>query len=198
MPLHMPAWQISTILIPIVKNLNKKDSLFFPLQLEEIEKAWKIDSTIDYINNVRGSVEQGKGNKETAFGYFKKAVEINPNSSTNLWGLAVLIGGDFGLCEEAKLLLDRAVKLDPLTANNFLMRGYCHFILNNPDDAIKDLEIAIKLQPDFYWALDALADIYSSMGRLDDAKKMIAKSLQLGAFSRESSPESAWPLHMPG
>ncbi|MEP7372598.1 MAG: adenylate/guanylate cyclase domain-containing protein [Chitinophagaceae bacterium] len=163
----------------VIKNLNKKDSIFFPLQLQEIEKAWKIDSTLDYINNVRGSIEQSKGNKEAAFGYSKKAVEINPNSSTNLWGLAILMGGELGLVEEAKLLFDRAVKLDPLTANNFLMRGYCHFILNNPDDAIRDQEIAIKLEPDFYWPLDLLADIYSSIGRFDDAKKMIAKSLQI-------------------
>lgn len=158
----------------------KKDSLMLLLQMKEIEKAWEIDSTIDYINNVMGSVEQsGKGNKEISFRYFLKAVEINPNNSNNLWGLALLIGGNFGLYDEAKLLLDRAIKLDPLTANNFLMRGYCNFILNNRDEAIRDQEIAIKLEPDFYWAMDVIAEIYSSIGRLNDAKKMIEKSLKI-------------------
>jgi len=167
-------------LADLYNTYSKKDPQIISLQLKEIEKAWKIDSTNDYVIYVKGTIEQDPlGNKEIAFRYLKKAVEINPNSATNLWGLGVFIGGDLGLLEEAKLLLDRTIELDPLTAVNFLMRGYCNFILNNPNEAIRDQETAIRLQPDFYWAVDALAEIYSSIGRLDDAKKMIERSLKI-------------------
>ena len=166
-------------LADLYNTRSKKDSLIISLQLKEIEKAWKIDSTNDYVLNVKSAIEQDPlGNKENALKYIQRAVKINPNSASNLWGLALTMA-DFGLFDESKALLDKVVELDPLTANNFLMRGYCYFILNNPEQAIRDQETAIGLQPEFHWSMDALAEIYASIGRMDDAKKMIDKSLKI-------------------
>jgi TolB-like protein/Tfp pilus assembly protein PilF len=165
-------------------SVLKRDSMMLQLQVQEIEKAWQIDSTNDYVNNVMGSIEQvAKGDNEKAFIYYKKAVEINPNSPVNLWGLAVLMGGNLGLFEDAKLLLDRTIQLDPLRANNFSMRGACNFYLNKQEEAMNDLETSIRLEPNFFWGMDQLGQIYASLGRLNEAKKTIELSLQLNPLT---------------
>lgn len=168
---------------------QKIDSQMIKLQVQEIEKAWRIDSTNDYVNNVKGSVEQAVyQNSEKAFRYFKRAAEINPNSPTNLWGLAVLMMANLGLAEDAKLLLDRTIELDPLTANNFLMRGIAFYFMNKQEDALKDINTAIQLEPDFIGATDMLSSIYVSTGRLNDAKKALDKTLQLKPDLNEHWP----------
>ncbi len=161
-------------------NQIKKDSVILSLQLKEIKKAWEIDSTNDYVVSVRGVIEQSTtGNKELGFKYLKKAVELNPNNPLNLWSLGQMIGTEFGLIDESLILFDRAVKLDPLTANNFSFRGICSYSLGKNEDAIKDLETAIRLEPQFVGAIDALAHVYSFVGRIDDARKMIERSLKI-------------------
>jgi len=157
-------------------NYIKEDSQFIFLQNKEIERAWEIDSTNDYVIGVRGILET---NTEKSFYYLKKSVEINPNNTTSLWNLGVLMRNPLGLLEEAKLLFDRAIRLDPLVANYFSNRGLCNYFLNNLEEAVKDFETALRLRPKKFEAMDWLALVYASLGRLDDAKKIEEKSLQL-------------------
>ena len=168
-------------------NLIKKDSLIMFLQLETIQKAWKIDSTNDYVVSVKGVIEQTTtGNKELGIKYIKKAAEINPNNSGNLWSLALMIG-EFGLLDESLILFDRSVELDPLAANNFSFRGICNWVMGKNENAINDLETAFRLNPEFVLAMDQLAHVYAFVGRLDDAKKILDKSFGLKPSAADHS-----------
>jgi TolB-like protein/class 3 adenylate cyclase len=164
-------------LADLYNTYSKEDSLIISLQVTEIEKAWRIDSTLDYVIFVKGTIEQSPvGNKESAFKYFKKGIESNPNDPDNLWGMGMLLGVDFGMIDEAKILFEKIIKLDPLTANDYGILGTCYYYLGNHEEAVKNFEIAIRLNPEFVGALDGLAQVYASRGRLDDAKKLIEKS----------------------
>ena len=176
-------------------NIIKKDSQLLSLQLDEISKAWNIDSTNDYVVSVKGVIEETtSGNKETGFYYQKKAVELNPNNASNLWNLGLFIGVNFGLIDESLLLFDRAVKLDPLAANNFSFRGLCNWIMNNPEKATKDLETAMQLNPEYVGAGDALAHLYAYYGRLEEAKRLIEKSFTLKpSLADHWLPDVAYP-----
>jgi tetratricopeptide (TPR) repeat protein len=167
-------------LADLFNSYSKEDPHIVSLQVQEIEKAWKIDSANDYILYVKGTIEQTPlGHKDNAFRYFKRGIETNPNNPDNFWGMALLLGLDFGMVDEAKLLFDKTVSLDPLTASNIGLRGAYNFLIGNFENAVKDLQIAIRLEPDYIDGMDALAWIYASTGRLDEAKKSIDKSFQL-------------------
>jgi Tfp pilus assembly protein PilF len=57
-------------------NKGNKDSLLIALQIKEIQKAWQIDSTNDYVLYVRGTIEQSPlGNNENSFKYFKRQLK---------------------------------------------------------------------------------------------------------------------------
>jgi tetratricopeptide (TPR) repeat protein len=90
-----------------------------------------------------------------------------------------MIGPEFGLLDEAYALVDRSAALDPLTASTFNFRGACNNALGKTENAIKDLETAIRLEPEFIFALDGLARIFASVGRLNDAKKLHERSVKL-------------------
>ena len=89
---------------------------------------------------MKGTIEQSPlRNKENAFKYFKRGIETNPNNPDNLWGMGMLLAFDFGMFDEAKLLFDRTIILNPLAAYNFGDRGVCNYALGNYKDAMKDL-----------------------------------------------------------
>jgi TolB-like protein len=164
-------------LADLYNTYSKEDSLIVSRQVTEIEKAWRIDSTLEYVIFVKGTIEQSPlENKASAFEYFKKGLRANPNEPDNLWGMGMLLAVDFGMVDEAKILFEKIIKLDPLTANQYGIIGICHFYLGNYEEAVKNLEIAIRLNPEYVGALDGLAQVYASRGRLDDAKKLIEKS----------------------
>jgi TolB-like protein/class 3 adenylate cyclase len=157
----------------------KNDSMIISMQVKGIQKAWDIDSTNDYILNVRGMIEYTMlDNHDKGFQYLKKALEINPNNIFTLINLSDLIAWHFGLIDEAKLLLDRVLKLDPLSAGSLQLRGNINFILNHKEEAAKDMESALRLEPDMIRSMDGLSAVYAALGKLDASKKMIIKSFQ--------------------
>jgi TolB-like protein/class 3 adenylate cyclase len=157
----------------------KKDSMIISMQVKGIQKAWDIDSTNDYVLNVRGMIEYTMlGNNDKGFQYLKKALEINPNNLFTLINLSDLIAWQFGLIDEAKLLIDRVLKLDPLSAGSLQLRGNINFVLNHKEEAAKDMETALRLEPDLINSMDGLSAVYAALGKLDASKKMIIKSFQ--------------------
>jgi TolB-like protein/class 3 adenylate cyclase len=171
-------------------SLIKTDSLIISLQLKEIDIAWKIDSTNEYINFVKGTIEElPLRNLENAFKYFKKGIQINPNDADNLWGMAMFLSAELGFFDESNLLFNRVVILDPLTAGNYFFRGTNYFLLNKPENAIKDIETTIRLEPESVSAVDRLAMVYASLNKLDSAKKLLNKSFQLRPTEEGHSKE---------
>ena len=98
-----------------------------------------------------------------------------------------MIGTEYGLLDEGALLFERAVKLDPLTANNLLFLGACKTIQSGPQYGLKDVEKAVQLEPEFINALDFLARIYADLGRMEDAKKYFEKSMTLKPSIKDHS-----------
>ncbi len=156
----------------------KNDSVLLALQLKEIEKAWSIDPNIDYVNTVRGYVLQGIGKWEEAFKNFRRAVELAPNNSNNLFSLSQILL-NLGLVDESRILIDKAIKFDPLIAYNFGFRGSIERILNNLNNSKKDYHTALQLEPDNISAIAGLGYLYSVENRLDEAKKMLDKFTKL-------------------
>lgn len=150
----------------------KIDSVFLNLQQLEIEKAWLIDSNLDYVCLSMGYVQEGRLKLEDAYKSFRRAVELSPNNTNNLFGLAQILG-IFGLAGESKAQTEKLVKLDPLTSSNYLVRGMVETELFNLDNAAMDFQTAIQLEPDAIAAIVQLGYVYALENKLEEAKRML-------------------------
>jgi len=103
-----------------------------------------------------------------------RAMEANPNDATFVWGagIAHLKGGSL---DEAKALFERAVRLSPGDA--FIgLTGIAHvqMALGNYEDALDFAQRSLARNPRFpatYWMLIAGN---AHLGRLDEAKRVLA------------------------
>lgn len=75
--------------------------------------------------------------------------------------------------------LNRAIELDPKSAEAYYQRGYVHFSLEELDLAERDLNRAISLNPRLAEAYWQRARVYGEQGKLDLALSESAKGIEL-------------------
>ena len=154
--------------------LIDKDSSLLALQNKNIKKAWSIDSTLDFVNLIQGYVFQADAKFEDAYKCFSRAVEVAPNNTSNLYGLSQMLS-NFGLVDEAKILIEKSIKLNPLNATDFASRGVIERWLFNLDSAINDFQTTLKLEPNSPYAIISLGEIYCMKNRPEEATNAIRK-----------------------
>lgn len=160
-------------------NYIKKDSALISVQIKESEKAYSIDSTLDFVNYVKGQILYSVFLKfEEAYIYFRRAVEINSNNPNNLYGLAVILE-TLGLYDESVTLLNKAINLNPLSAGNFGFLAENEFLLYRLSDAVRDYQAALQLEPSFHDAINSLIFVYSLQNKFDSAGMMLEKESKL-------------------
>lgn len=71
------------------------------------------------------------------------------------------------------------VKEDPANPEHRVNLGYTYYLLNNNDEAIKQLLVSLDHEEDFPSAYLNLGIVYHSMGRYDDSLKQSQKLLKL-------------------
>ena len=106
----------------------------------------------------------------------RRAVELNPGFARGRYILGHL-HNLAGQPEAALEHLEAALRLSPrgrfgLILNNM---GIAYFLMHRFEDAIAKLLLEIQAEPEFVAAYRFLAASYAHMGRLDDARKVVAK-----------------------
>ena len=165
------------------------DSSLLALQQQEIEKAWLIDSNLAYVNLSRAYVWLTYNKTEDAYKNFKRAVELAPNNSRNLFGLAQILSR-FGLIEESKAVIQKTIKVNPLSAANFGFLGRIELDLYNLNNAAGNFQTALQLEPDYRTGLIFLGYIYSVKNELEEAKKILDK------YERINQPVSGFEQYV--
>ena len=84
-----------------------------------------------------------------------------------------------------------ALRLSPRArvGNTFFWIGAAHFVSRRFDKAVPNLLIAIEEDPSFLNPRRFLAACYAHMGRLDDARELVAR---LRAITRNVIPDASY------
>ena len=169
-------------------NFIKQDSALLSLQIKESEIAYSLDSTHEYVNFVKGVIMNSSLRKyEEAYRYFRRALEINPNEPDIISDPAILLN-NFGLVDEAVIMINKAIKLDPLTAANFKVLADCELGLGKLKEATTHYQTALQLEPGYYLAMFRLVYIYSLQNKMELATEMFEKASKLDTIDRATSP----------
>jgi adenylate cyclase len=171
----------------IYTDLVKRDSVLIKLELQEIEKAYSLAPDLDYVNSTRGNIYRvALDSLEESYKSFLKAYEINPNNTSTLFDFGMLLS-DLGLYDERIVLLQKAVKLDPLNSNYFGFLGGAEVHINRLDDGIRDLQTSLRLEPDMFYVVDRIAYVYALKNNLKESDTWLKKFINLIPAYREAT-----------
>ncbi len=134
-----------------------------------------------YIKFYLGSVYLLMGDYDTALGYFKNALELNPPSQ-DLASIYVYMGiclKDTGNYDSALGYLDLAEKIDPDRTDVHNLKGFCYFKLKDHEKAIACFQTVIRLDPGSAIDYANIASNYRDMGNKEQAVAYYQMALAL-------------------
>ncbi len=110
------------------------------------------------------------GQDQKALQYFKKATEIDPNSTTAWYGLGYCYAGKH--CHnDAIAAYKQAIRTDPTNEISHFHLGNYYHQLGRFDEAIESYKKVVSINPGFEAAYVNLGVIYSKIGQLMDGKE---------------------------
>jgi TolB-like protein/Tfp pilus assembly protein PilF len=142
-------------------------------------RAVEIDDRLAEAHTALGSVSyQFDWNFLAAEKAFKRALELNPNSSRTLVYYAWMLG-ETGRFEEAMVPAKRVQKLDPLSAPANVAVAEIHYLSRNYEAAINEYSKNLELTPNDPTVYHFLAWPYEQNGMLEKAITLHEKAVEL-------------------
>jgi tetratricopeptide (TPR) repeat protein len=135
-----------------------------------LEKALALDPSLAQAHNELGELLAGSANLARAEREFREALRIEPDMPSVESNLGHALAAR-GALPEAAWYLERAVRRSPNDADARVNFAATLTGLNRPDDALRELLVALKLRPDF------------GLAHLNAAKIMAARGDAAGARS---------------
>jgi tetratricopeptide (TPR) repeat protein len=109
----------------------------------DFERVIAINPAYDYAYNNIGLLESRLGNKEAAYTAYTASLQIRKTALTlNNRGLTLY---DLGRYEEAIADYSEAIAFNPQVAGYYANRAQAHYMLNNTDSALADVQEALKI-----------------------------------------------------
>lgn len=169
----------------------------FPRFLEEAEraarKAIQLAPDLADGHTALGWVSHRKGERLVAEQHFRRALEIEPNSTGSMSGLALQVGQSDP--EEALRLLTRVHELEPTSVITHRQKHFALSALGRYDEAIDELRAALEKDPAAGLMVNDLSDLLiARKGRPDDAAVSNSRFLRLSpaGFEGQAAMVEAW------
>jgi TolB-like protein/Flp pilus assembly protein TadD len=129
------------------------------------------------------------GDIEAGLALIDRALVLNPNLAA-AWSASGTLRTNLGDSALAIEHLERAMRLSPLDPLTFFMRtfaAFAHFLAGRHDEAWPLAETACREQPHYLTAMRVAAASNAAAGRLDEARRHVARALQLDPGLRLST-----------
>jgi len=157
------SWRFSLVGLIQVDIISRKSSLFdeFNTLNNQFDEYYYNIAKTDYLNN-QAYINYDNGDFLEGINSIKLALEIISNDSSFLdtLSLGYYYLGDYKSAIEAS---DKCIQLDNINSSqipeHYANRAKIYIKLNNIDNAVVDLKIAIKLDPDYEEANELLETI---------------------------------------
>lgn len=117
------------------------------------------------------------GEHDRAIAVGRKACALNPNDVDALERLLMALVWA-NEADEAGQVFARAKQLNPLEPYN-ASQGMLHYMQHNYSQAVEFFELSVENHPNFFPAYVYLASIFGSMGKIDQAEKVVSKILEM-------------------
>ena len=130
----------------------------------------------EYLSGWNGAT---RNNLDEALQMALKAVELNPNDAHAHWALGAtcLWTKDF---ERSEFEINKSIELDPNYCEGYATRGYLLSFVGRPDDAIRDIDHAMRLNPEYPKIfLHFLAQAYFLKGNYEQAAELLQRRIRL-------------------
>ncbi len=146
-----------------------------------LEKANEILPGKYYIQFYLGTTYLALGDNESAYEYFKKALELDPSSQDipSVYSYMGVCLKDMGKYKDALEILEKGNAIDPDRTDIHNLMGFCHFMLKDHKKAIKCFEKVIKLDPGSAIDYANIASNYRDMGDKEKAIEYYQMALAL-------------------
>ena len=145
-------------------------------EAEEWKKALSVIENERYLVNLGGSYME-LGRYQEAIAVFKKAVELNPNSSDGHYNLGLGFAR-IGSYQEAEKHYRMAIDKDPYLLDAYTNLGGLFIGTGDHQKAVEILNSAIQKDPDYFPAYYNVAVAYSRMGRTQDGIQLLRAYLK--------------------
>jgi tetratricopeptide (TPR) repeat protein len=147
-----------------LQRRGETDVVFADRLMSEVRGMLKSASAYESL----GIAALEGGDVPTAAGYFRKALEVAPDSASlhHRLGTALILGGDARAGQEQ---FEAALKLDPGFARAHYSLGIVMASAGRPREAIERLSVAVKSEPDYVEARLLLGDMLRLSGRPKDS-----------------------------
>ncbi len=149
-----------------------------------IEKAMALDSTSCGVNGMYGYYWQSQESLDLAWYYYAKTVECDPNHPSAIRDLGSILLF-LGLFDEADVLYERAVRIDPLNVE--LLAEVAQFNLHRGrvEIARKHFEDVLLLSSENQRTLNALVRMHYLIGDRIKAEDYLKRLLELDMTERQ-------------
>lgn len=130
-----------------------------------------------FISEARLTYEQNKI-WDTPISFYSNTIRYNPLGSARIYNNLAMAYDDEGRISEAIMTYRQAIQLQdtyPQTHHNL---GRSLARQNQFEEAIKELETALQMNPDFYHSYATLSEIYAHLGQLDKSEEMKRKFVE--------------------
>jgi adenylate cyclase len=154
--------------------------------LAAAQQGLALNDSLPWGHWVLGAIYLWQKQYEHASTEMERAIALDPNDAFGYAGLAETLSR-VGRSEEALQMVEQALRLKPLAANNHLNSiGVAYSLAGRPEEAIAPLKQYLTHYPNILGAHLTLAAVYSELGREAEAQAEAAEVLRLNPkFSLE-------------
>ena len=146
-------------------------------EISAVRKAIELDPTLSYAHALLANAYEEDWRWADAQAEYKLALELNPNDAAAHLGYSDWLLSQ-GHTDEAQEWVRRARELDPVGVDSANV-GWTLFLSRHFEEAIRELQSAIALQPDDAGAYWLLGFALSGNGQNEEAIPVLKKALLL-------------------
>ena len=128
---------------------------------------------------LRSTTLMMNGRYRDAESFLRQGLALDPNNTQSLYFLSLCVGNDDNREKEAVNIIDRAIELDPESAEFHVHKARMLATLNKPKEAHASADQALSLDPESEDALAAKGVAYLKENRWADAEKCARQALEL-------------------